>query len=80
MMSEDKWDKPAGPMAGNPSTGPVYVEGTRAGDVIAVTSLIADMFDKKGGALEFVVSENTYTNQTGQVVVKATSTLVVRNG
>jgi amidase len=26
-----------GPMAGNPSTGPVYVEGIRAGDVIAVT-------------------------------------------
>lgn len=26
-----------GPMAGNPSTGPVYVEGIHAGDVIAVT-------------------------------------------
>jgi amidase len=29
--------KPPGPMAGNPWTGPVYVEGVRAGDVIAVT-------------------------------------------
>jgi hypothetical protein len=38
------------------------------------------MFDKKGGALEFVVSENTYTNQNDQLVAKATSTLVVRNG
>ena len=51
-----------------------------AGDVITVTSRIADMFDKKGGALEFVVSENTYTNQNGQAVAKAISTLVVRNG
>jgi len=51
-----------------------------AGDVITVTSRIADMFDKKGGALEFVVSENTYTNQNGQLTAKATSTLVVRNG
>jgi acyl dehydratase len=51
-----------------------------AGDVITVTSRIADMFDKKGGALEFVVSENTYTNQNGQLAAKATSTLVVRNG
>lgn len=51
-----------------------------AGDVITVTSRIADMFDKKGGALEFVVSENTYTNQNGQLTAKATSTLIVRNG
>ena len=51
-----------------------------AGDRIAITSRITDMFDKKGGALEFVVSENTYTNQSGQRVAKATSTLVVRNG
>ena len=51
-----------------------------AGDNIAITSRITDMFDKKGGALEFVVSENTYTNQNGHQVAKATSTLVVRNG
>ncbi len=36
MMSENDMDKPNGPMAGNPSTGPVYVEGVRAGEVIAV--------------------------------------------
>ena len=51
-----------------------------AGDSITITSHIADMFDKKGGALEFVVSENTYTNQNGQAVARAISTLVVRNG
>ncbi len=36
MTSEKEMEKPNGPMAGNPSTGPVYVEGIRAGDVIAV--------------------------------------------
>ena len=37
VMSEQDLEKQRGPMAGNPSTGPVYVEGIRAGDVIAVT-------------------------------------------
>ncbi|MEZ4728685.1 MAG: acetamidase/formamidase family protein [Caldilineaceae bacterium] len=37
LMSEAERDKPTGPMAGNPSTGPVYIEGIRAGEVIAVT-------------------------------------------
>lgn len=37
MLSEEDLDKPKGPMAGNPSTGPVYVEGVEAGEVIAVT-------------------------------------------
>jgi len=36
MFSEADVDKPKGPMAGNPSTGPVYVEGIHANDVIAV--------------------------------------------
>ena len=50
-----------------------------AGDSITITSRISDMFDKKGGALEFVVSENSYTNQNHQLVARATSTLVVLN-
>ena len=51
-----------------------------AGDSITVTSRIVDIFDKKGGALDFVVMENTYSNQQGDQVAKATSTLVQRNG
>jgi len=37
MASEHDMDKSTGPMSGNPSTGPVYVEGIKANDVIAVT-------------------------------------------
>lgn len=36
IASETDIGKPPGPMAGNPSTGPVYVEGIKANDVIAV--------------------------------------------
>jgi acyl dehydratase len=57
-----------------------YFKPICAGDCITVSSRIADIFDKKGGALEFVVLENSYTNQDGVLTSKATSTLVVRNG
>jgi acyl dehydratase len=50
-----------------------------AGDTIRVEGRISDIFDKKGGALEFVVMESRYTNQDGQLTTKATGTLVVRN-
>lgn len=36
IMSEADLGKPPGPMAGNPSTGPIFVEGIEADDVIAV--------------------------------------------
>lgn len=57
-----------------------YMEPICAGDRITMTARIADMFDKKDGALEFVVMEHVYTNQEGAMVAKATSTLVHRNG
>jgi acyl dehydratase len=57
-----------------------YLAPICAGDRIRVDIRIADMFDKKGGALEFVVMEHTYTNQDDVLTTRATSTLVVRNG
>ncbi|MEY8198873.1 MAG: MaoC family dehydratase N-terminal domain-containing protein, partial [Colwellia sp.] len=56
-----------------------YLGTIYAGDTITVTSKIKDMFDKKSGSLEFVVLENTYTNQNGDLVAKATNSLVYRN-
>lgn len=56
-----------------------YPGSVYAGDTITVRSKIVDMFDKKNGALEFVVTENTYTNQDNEVVAKSTNTLVYRN-
>jgi acyl dehydratase len=57
-----------------------YLVPICAGDSITVSSRIVDIFDKKGGALDFVVLENAYINQRGVQVAKATSTLVQRNG
>ncbi|MGE8144395.1 MaoC family dehydratase N-terminal domain-containing protein [Pseudomonas frederiksbergensis] len=56
-----------------------YFEPIYAGDEITVARKIVDMFDKKDGALEFVVTESTYTNQNGQLVAKAQCSLVYRN-
>lgn len=56
-----------------------YFGAIEAGDEITVTSRIADMYDKKGGALEFVVQENCYTNQREELVAKAVTTIVYRN-
>ena len=50
-----------------------------AGDRISQTSKVVDIFDKKDGALEFVVIESNYTNQDGELVGKAQQTLVYRN-
>lgn len=55
-----------------------YLGTIYAGDTITVTSILKDMFDKKGGALEFIVMENSYTNQHGELVSKAVNTLVYR--
>ena len=57
-----------------------YLEPIYAGDRIRVEWGIVDIFEKKGGALEFVVMESRYTNQDGKLTTRATSTMVVRNG
>ena len=56
-----------------------YLAQIYAGDVITQTSKIADIFDKKGGALEFVVVESVYTSESGEPVGKARQTLVYRS-
>lgn len=53
---------------------PIY-----CGDRITVSSKIVDIFDKKGGALEFVVLQYSFTNQQGELVATSTNTLVYRN-
>lgn len=50
-----------------------------AGDTITQQCTIVDMFDKKNGALEFVVQECSYTNQQRELVGKALQTTVYRN-
>ena len=51
-----------------------------AGDVLLFETRIADIYDKKGGALDFVVRETRVTNQNGEHVADLRSVLVQRNG
>jgi acyl dehydratase len=55
-----------------------YLGQIYAGDSITQKSKIADIYDKKNGALEFVVQESTYTNQNDELVGRAQQTLVYR--
>ena len=56
-----------------------YLGQIYAGDSITQQCKIVDIYDKKGGALEFVVQESSYTNQDGELVGRARQTLVYRN-
>ena len=50
-----------------------------AGDSISVQSEISDIYDKKNGALEFVVKTSRATNQKNETVAEMRTVLVVRN-
>jgi acyl dehydratase len=51
-----------------------------AGDTLHYSARIADIYDKKNGALEFVVRDTRVTNQRGEHVADLRSVLVHRNG
>ena len=51
-----------------------------AGDRITLKQRIRDVYDKKGGALEFIVQETEAMNQHAEVVGLSTTVTVVRNG
>lgn len=50
-----------------------------AGDRIRLKTKTVDIFDKKGGKLEFIVQDTTAHNQQDELCVTARFTLVVRN-
>jgi acyl dehydratase len=53
---------------------PVY-----AGDMLTFATKITDIYDKKGGALEFFVRSTRVTNQTGALVAENRGVTVIRN-
>ena len=50
-----------------------------AGDVLRYEQRIDDIYDKKGGALEFVVRKTRITNQRGESVADLRAVTVLRN-
>ncbi|MGB0906955.1 MAG: MaoC family dehydratase N-terminal domain-containing protein [Maricaulaceae bacterium] len=57
-----------------------YIAPICAGDTVSLQDTVKDIYDKKDGALEFVVVDTKVTNQRGEHVLSMTNTLVVRNG
>jgi len=57
-----------------------YHAPAHAGDVLRFTQRIEDIYDKKGGALEFVVRSTRVDNQRGERVAEMRAVTVMRNG
>ena len=53
---------------------PIY-----AGDRITVKKKVADIYDKKNGKLEFIITENDFINQDGVKVAETRTNYVIRN-
>ena len=58
----------------------IYHRMGYVGDTFTFQGRIEDIYDKKGGALSFVVKRTRVANQRGEHVVDLLSTLVHRNG
>ena len=56
-----------------------YHKDVVVGDSLPFESHIADIYDKKGGALEFLVEETKVTNQDREHVADMITTLILRN-
>ena len=56
-----------------------YHRSACAGDTITVRSIVDDIYDKKNGALEFIVKSSRATNQHDQLVAEMRIVIVVRN-
>jgi acyl dehydratase len=56
-----------------------YHRAACVGDEITVRSRVTDIYDKKGGALEFVVKTSRATNQRDELVAELRTVIVCRN-
>ena len=57
----------------------VYERMAYAGDVLTFEQRVEDIYDKKNGALEFVVRKTIVTNQRGESVAQLRTVSVLRN-
>lgn len=56
-----------------------YHRAACVGDTVTVRSIVTDIYDKKNGALEFVVKTSRATNQRQELVAELRTTLVCRH-
>ena len=56
-----------------------FLEHIHVGDVLTAVSRIADIYEKpgkRGGSMNFAVTETTYTNQRGEVVARSKQVII----
>ena len=57
-----------------------YHRPIHAGETITLTTTTSDIYEKKGGALEFIVQDTKAENAAGELCVEMRVVTVVRNG
>ena len=68
------------PKALHGEQGFIYHRLAYAGDRLRYDSTVVDIYDKKGGLLEFIVQDNLITNQRDERVAEFRRTVVIRHG
>lgn len=56
-----------------------YVAPIIAGQVVTVSRRVVDLYEKKGGAMEFIVIESVFTNEGAEVLGRSRQVVAVRN-
>lgn len=56
-----------------------YFAPIRAGDTLQVQRKVTDLYDKKGGAMEFIVIESSIRKADGELVGTSRQVVLVRN-
>lgn len=56
-----------------------YLAPIRSGDVLRVDRAVTDLYDKRGGAMEFIVIESSVSRDDGTPVGRSRQVILVRN-
>lgn len=56
-----------------------YLAPIRAGDRVTVRRTVTDLYEKKGGAMEFIVIESVLTGAAGLLLGRSRQVVAVRN-
>ena len=56
-----------------------YLGPVRAGDELKVERRVSDLYDKKGGEMDFIVIETSFTGPSGALVARSRQIVLVRN-
>lgn len=56
-----------------------YLGPVRAGDELKVERRVSDLYEKKGGEMDFIVIETNFTAASGMLVARSRQIVLVRN-